>query len=346
MTDTIIDLFVQKYGIKSLLEDLDVKQLQPSTNDNWVMCCPFHDESNASFSISIKNGLWKCFACGIEGNLYQFVSKSYNISYSEAKQFILARAGLDANVNFEDIIFLNDIGTILSTPANSLEEVALPTFDDYHINLMYETPDPYNYLVNRGFSEPVITYFQCGYTSQWRATSYATGKIGYEHRITIPGHDAYGSRAGFIGRTPINEEPKYRYTYAYPKSHTLFNLHRAKHWAHSNGLIVVEGSLDVMRIHQLGWPNVVAILGAKISEAQKRLLEKYTDRVYLMTDNDKAGQIALKHGIEILKDSLDVYVIPLGEYKDPGEIMESKIFKEMMDRSCSWFSYNLREGGK
>jgi DNA primase len=341
-SDPIIDAFVHNYGIKNLLDDLDVKKIQSTGKSQLVGCCPFHDENNPSFSMNTESGLWKCFGCGIVGNLFQFVSLSYNIDYSAARKFILERAGLDEATNLDDIIFSRKLDLAVTDVAQD-EEVIFTKFTQKQIESFYETPEPFDYLKNRGFTEETIKYFECGYTSKWRSFNRETKAYENQPRIIIPGHDEYGNYAGFIGRTPVGDEPKYKYTYGYPKSHTLFNLHRARKHA-DDGLILVEGSTDAMNIHQIGKPNVCAILGASLSKAQVKLLSKYTDTVYLMFDNDSAGQTATKGAVEMLHSIMkNLSIVPLNGIKDPGEITSSAQLEKYFKNAINWFEFQMKE---
>lgn len=337
--DIIVEAFIKNYGILSLLEDLDVKKVRPTIKPEYIMCCCFHEDTKESLAINTDNGLFNCFGCGAKGNLYQFVQLSYNLDYIQARNFIASRAGIDGKVNLDDITFLRDLKNSLEKEEDKKEIVKWPEISSEMIQRMYESPDPHDYLKKRGFNDETIKYFECGYTEHYYGTGYK------KHiRVTIPGHDEYGKICGFIGRTPIDEQPKYLYTVNYPKAHTLFNLHRAKYHTES-GLILVEGSLDAMKIHSLGYPNVCAILGASLSEDQQKLVEKYANKVYLMFDNDKAGYTANKKALEKLKDRLDINVVPLKQFKDPGEIENKKQLDELLKESRSWFEFILQKGG-
>jgi DNA primase len=303
------------------------------------MCCEFHDEKKESLSMNTETGQWICFGCGLKGNLFQFVARSYNISYQKAKEFVLVRGGL-ANANLDDILFLRDIKMNLAQD-KEIEKVQWHNFTEAEIAVMYESPDPYDYLIKRGFTPETVEYFECGFTSKWRGRDPETEETRYEPRITIPGHNKEGKIAGFIGRTPIDQTPKYRYSFGYPKSQTLFNLHRAKKHADA-GLIVVEGSTDVMRIHQFGYPNVVGALGAKLSDEQLRLLTETTDTVFLMFDNDAAGKMATENAIKDLEEKVHVNYIGLPEgLKDPDSLESKEQFEELYENHVSWFGYKL-----
>lgn len=338
--DPVIEAFVKKYGIKNLLQDIGARRISHTGKNQLILCCPFHPDNKESFSINSETGLFKCFACDAKGNLYHFIMRHYGLEFKEARQFIFARSGLDDNVNVDDLIFLYNINHLLESPEDETAPV-IPTFKPADITRMYQGPDPYDYLKNRGYADFTIRRFECGFTKEWRAISYETKTLTNEERITVPGHDEYGTIIGFIGRTPIGQEPKYRYTYHYPKSHTLFNLHRAKKFSGDMGLILVEGWLDAMKLDDFGHSNVAAILGSELSDAQVKLIAKYTDKIYTMFDNDSAGFKATAGAINKLHDIVDVHYIPLGDLNDPGDITDKLTCDQLVGNAKSWFAYNM-----
>lgn len=340
MSDPLIEAFASVYGIKNLLEDFGYRKIHKTGLSNYVAVCQFHEDHSESFSINYKLGLFRCFACQAEGNLYQFLMRHFDCDYFKAKDFIVARAGL-GDIDIDDLIFTRDLNQAVKLKSED-EKIIWPNFTESEIKVMYEKSDPYSYLESRGFTSKTIQHFQCGFTSRWRGRD-EHGALRMEDRITIPGHNEHGKVVGFIGRTPCNQEPKYRYSYGYPKSQTLFNLSGAKQYA-EQGLIFVEGSLDVMRIHEFGYPNVVGILGAKLSVVQIELVKAYCDTAYFMFDNDAAGLLANKHAIESLKNSVNCYRIPIfAGYKDPGDLANRSEFEELFALKQDWFAYNLKE---
>lgn len=325
--DPIVKQFVEVYGIKRLLEDLDLKKVV-KTGSYYMALCPFHDNTKQpDFQIQIKTGLFNCFGCDAKGNLYQFVSKSYNIDYKEASKLIEKYAGFDSNISIDDIKFKSNLRNMFKREEDNVEEDNSPGFQINNDVLakMNTGLDPYKYLQSRGFSDEIIAYFECTFTNLWRVWNREKEDYKFEERVVVPGHDENGNIIGFIGRTPVGDEPKYRYTYKYPKSTSLFNLHRAKHHT-KDGLILVEGSLDAMRIHSFGFPNVCCIYGASLSDEQISLILKYTDKVYLGFDNDKAGRNVTKKAIESLKNYVDLNILNYGNVKDPGDIIDRKVF--------------------
>lgn len=337
--DPIVDGFMNLYGIKNLLDDMGVRNVKNSGTHYVISLCPFHEDNQPSFSVNTENGGFHCFACDAKGDLYELVKRYYNLDFKNAQAFLLARSGLDSNIDIEDIMFLKKLK--LST-VEEVEEIAEPNHvypSEQMIARMNKGPDPYNYLKNRGFSDETIEYFEASYAEDFTGYGYKN-----QQRITIPGHDQLGKLCGFIGRTPIDAKPKYLYSPGWQKSFTLFNLHRAKNYS-KDGIILVEGSLDAMRLHDMGYPNVVAILGSELSKYQYGLLKQYTEKVYLMFDNDKAGFKANSAALALTKDNLDVYHVNLGDFNDPGDIPDKKTLDDIMSKAKSWFGYQLKKGG-
>jgi DNA primase len=334
----LIEAFVHKYGILRLLNDIGVRNIQKTGQSQIIASCPYHEDTKPSFSVNLDHGMFNCFACDKHGDLIEMIKLSYNLTYKNAIQFILSRSGLESNINMDDILFLQDIQNAMVEEEEE-DSFSWPIISKEMIKRMYYSPDPYNYLLGRGFSQKTIEYFECGYAVDYLGKGYEQ-----QPRVTIPGHNEYGKICGFIGRTPVNANPKYIYTAGYPKSHTLFNLHRAKKFS-NQGLILVEGSLDAMRLHDLGYPNACAILGSALSVYQQRLLLKTTDKVYFMFDNDNSGYKANQNAIEAMKDQLDVYFIPLKikklniEFNDPGDINCSNLLNILFDNAISWSNF-------
>jgi len=291
-----------------------------------------------SFALEDNILTGNCFACDFKGNLYELVKRYYNLDFKGAQSFLLARSGLHGDIDIEDIMFLKKLRTITSEESEENLEPNHVYPSQEMIERMHKGPDPYNYLQNRGFSEDTINYFEANYAEDFTGYGYKN-----QQRITIPGHDELGKLCGFIGRTPIDAKPKYLYSPGWQKSFTLFNLHRVKKYS-ENGIIMTEGSLDVMKLHQMGYPNSVAILGSELSQYQYSLLKKYTNKIYLMFDNDKAGTKANTHAMELVKDNLDVYHVTLENYNDPGEISNKNDLDDIMSKAKSWFKYQLRKG--
>lgn len=339
--DEIVNQFIKVYGIKRLLEDFGEEKIKKE-NVHYMCCCPFHDERAPSFGIEMNSGLFHCFACDVSGNLYQFVVKKLDISYKEAIQYIKKLAGFQSTQNIEDLMFLNQMKSKLETEANvKKEEKPIIKIDEKVLKNMNTGSDPYFYLQKRGFSQETIEDFECTFTNKWRRMNADTNKYFFEERVIIPLHDTKGNIIGFAGRTPLDAQPKYLYTYGFAKSECLFNLHRAKKYT-NEGLIIVEGPLDAMQLWNIGFKNVVSIYGASPSEEQISLISRYTDKVYLSFDNDKAGHNAFVKAIDGLKDKVDINVLNINPYKDPGEIKSREEFQRILDNSYNWHDFQLK----
>jgi DNA primase len=338
--DPVVLQFVQVYGVRNLIESIGLEKIR-QVGQYYMARCPFHDNfREPDFQIHKNLGLFNCFGCQAKGNLYQFVALVYNLTYKEADKFIQKLAGFDASVNIEDIKFRAQLANMFNGDSTPEAVKKIRKFKESDIARMNTGSDPTNYLQGRGFSPEVIEYFECTYTDKWAYWNTDTNAYAYQKRVVIPGHYVDGVIAGFIGRTIENAEPKYKYTAGYPKSTSIFNLHRAKKHC-SRGLILVEGSLDAMNIHQFGFPNVGAIYGATLHEKQIELVCEYTDKLFLMFDDDKAGKRAMLQGIEAFKDKVDLNIIPLSKFKDPGSIPNAEIFKQLFNQSLNYRAFDI-----
>jgi len=333
--DPIVEQFMTVYGVRDLFESIDLQKIT-RMGDYLMAQCPFHDnQREPDFQMHKDLGLFNCFGCQVKGNLYQFFMMFYNITYREADGMIQKLAGFDGDSPIEDIRFRAKLRNMFRPESEDEAPKKGPALTEEVIAMFNTGPDPYNYLSSRGFSPETIAYFECTFTNQWRVWDQEKDSWRYEERIVVPGHLDDGTLKGFIGRTPIGDEPKYRYTAGYQKSLHLFNMHRAKRHS-DDGLIAVEGPLDAIQVHNLGFPNVVAIYGASLSNEQLKLICKYTEKMYLAFDNDNAGREAMRKAVDMLKDIVEVYLVDLAPYKDPGEITDASDFQYRLDTAINW----------
>ena len=340
--DPIVRQFASVYTIKNLLEDLSLEKIM-SQGDYYMALCPFHDNTKEpDFQIHKKYGLWNCFGCGKTGNLYQFVAFTHHLTYGDANEYIAKLAGFDSDADIEDIRFKTNLRTMFEVDDEVGTKILnIPEINAEVLNRMNTGPDPDNYLLGRGYSQETLDHFGCTYTNVWRTWDKIREEYRNEKRAVIPGYLQDGTICGFIGRTTENVEPKYRYSKGYPKSITLFNAHRAKKVA-DNGLILVEGSLDTINVHNLGWPNVGGILGASPSDEQIDFILKTTDKVFLGFDNDKAGRIATEKAINALHNHVEIFVLDWGNLKDPDEIKNPSVFQSIIKNAHSLSRYMLQ----
>ncbi len=269
---------LERYGLFDALREKKAGKL--------VGACPIHGGKNGtSFNVDIEKNAFHCFSqCG-GGNVLDLVMKLENCTIRDAGEKLADWFGLTFERRKKDAAEK----TVKSTkPAgrNAGPDAPKPKAgNETRVNPLLERPlrdlnPDHPYLVSRGLTVPTIKTFGLGYCTRGLMRG----------RIAIPIHDEDGALVAYAGRAVDEGTPdgRYRLPDGFKKSFVLFNLHRAQEHA-ADGLIVVEGFFDCFRVHQAGYPNVVALMGAQASEAQVTLLTATTDRVILMFDGDDAG---------------------------------------------------------
>jgi len=269
--------------------------ISSNTGEEINVFCPFHKNSNsAAMYINIKTGLWQCFnpSCAKKGNFrqlyYGITGKSFGKSYS------IDPYNLDKELNKYKNEYVVD---------NSLNIDSIAIDYDKDAYLL-------DTLIERGLSLDTLKYFEVGYSEE-------------KNRVVIPVRSASYELVGFIGRATLDsQQPRYLYNKGFRRADYLFNLQNAK--AHGD-VIIVEGSIDAMFVHQAGFNNVVASLGAAIPKSQIILLKKYFDKIIIFSDNDMAGE-AMRDGIieQCLGKNISVAEVSKG-LKDPGEMNTEQI---------------------
>jgi DNA primase len=245
-----------------ILKDANV-DIQSHSGNELNIYCPFHKNTNSpAFYINIKTGLWQCFnpSCGKTGNFRQFYKKITGKAYN--KEFDIDPRNLQKDL---DRGLDDEYGNYAS---NKIDISDIQIDYDKDISLL----EP---LISRGFTKETLRYFEIGFSAK-------------KSRIVIPVRDANFKLVAFIGRAVDSEQdPRYLYSKGFKRADILFNLNNAKSF---DSVIVCEGSLDAIKVHQAGFPNVVATLGAKVSDNQFSLLKKYFDSILIFSDNDEAGK--------------------------------------------------------
>jgi DNA primase len=279
-------------------------------NANEILCfCPFHSNSvSPAFSISKKTGLWCCFneSCGKRGNLRD-LSKELGFPLDNHVRDFSIREVQEMLEDDEEKVF----------PQDALDRINV----DYSVDSELAKVQ---YLIDRGFSPSVLQHFEVGYSEK-------------KERIVIPARDENYKLLGFIGRATKDEQkPKYLYTKGFGRAHTLWNLNNAKHY---NEVIVVEGSLDAIKVHQAGFPNVVSTLGAAVTDHHIDLLHRHFYKIIVFSDNDDAGKAARDGIIDRVPDR-DLWIVeyPDGGFKDPGDLSEDQI-REVIRTSIDYLTW-------
>lgn len=299
--------------------------------------CPFHHEKTPSFTVSPERGIYKCFGCGEGGDIFDFVMKIEGLTFAETIKLLAERAGVELKDNPSQ-----------STGPTRDEKERLRSLNDYVARLWHAllTKHPKaeparSYLTGRGVTQESLTNFQIGYAPPGNGTGLALRKAGYtnadllvagdpsrfQQRIIFPISNITGQIVGFTGRLlGEGNGPKYwntPETLLFNKSATLYALHMAKRAIQEEDVaILVEGQMDVVMLHQAGYPQSVASSGTALTAEQVKIISRFTHNIAFAYDQDKAGQEATKRGIEIvLAANLNPSVITIPNGKDPADCL-------------------------
>jgi DNA primase len=294
--------------IKTIIKSLGL-DLSGETGNDYLCYCPFHSNRHtASFSISKTKGSFICFnpACGEAGTLNELVRRVLHKNEFEVIRFIASKE-TETSEDFDEALksILEDKPTF--------EQFSQQTLDNLHTELS-SSKDGQSYFISRGIDIESMKHFGLGYSAK-------------QNMVTVPVHSPDGMPIGLVGRS-ISEK-RFKNSTNLAKSKTMFNIHRAKRIG--SHVIVVESSFDAIRIHQAGFPNVVATLGGHLSPDQQHLLNRYFNTITIMTDADEAGRqlgftIASKlRNKDILWASCSYGKIYPHDAKDAGDMTEEEI---------------------
>ncbi len=334
---------------------------------NLVGLCPFHNEKTPSFTVYPENGSFYCFGCGVGGDVFSFVRQIENLDYIDAVKLLAERSGITLPQDGYD--------DSMQKLKNTIFEINRETARFYHTYLMSpEGKWALDYLIGRGLSIATIKHFGLGAAPDgWdNLIKYLKG-LGYSipdmlqanvigksqrgsyydrfrKRVMFPIINIRGKIIGFSGRAMPGEDKmggKYVNTSdtpVYKKSENLFGMNFAKNHCDER-VILVEGNMDVISLHQAGFENVVAALGTSFTDEQAKLLSRYTKEIILIMDSDAAGQKAVRRSSEILQSTgLDIRVVVLPDGKDPDEYIKKNgaaRFNALLQGAVSEIEYKL-----
>lgn len=358
------DSFLQKLKMKTDIEDvISTYVTLKRRGATLVGLCPFHNEKTPSFTVYPATQSFYCFGCGAGGDAITFVKKIENLDYLDAVKTLAQRAGLQMpQEGFDDS---------LSKRRRRILEMNREAARFYHsVLLSPEGKVGYDYYIGRALSAATINHFGLGFApNQWdallkymRAKGYQPaelvdaglarkGQKGYydnfRNRVMTPIIDVRGNVIAFGGRVLDDSKPKYINTgdtLVYKKTNELFALNFAKD-SKEDALILCEGYMDVIAMHQAGFTNAVAGCGTALTTEQVRLISRYAKEVILTYDADEAGQKALQKAMTLF-DQTDVKVrIPaLVGGKDPDEIIRTygrDKFKGMLEGASNETEFRL-----
>jgi len=338
-------------------------RLGKKSGSNLFGLCPFHGEKTPSFSVSADKQIYHCFGCGKGGGVINFVMEIENLSFPEAVEFLAKRAGMAIPEQAAD----KD-----SRKRSRLLDVNRDAARFFHEQLGTEAGKAaVEYMQKRRISPKVARNFGLGFApDSWDSLIRAMREKGYtdfemldaglikrgrnggfydmfRNRLMFPVIDVRGNVIGFSGRILGEGEPKYLNTpetLVFNKSRNLFALNLAK--KSKNGYIILsEGNIDVVSLHQAGFDSAVASLGTSLTPEQARIISRYTNEVIIAYDSDNAGVKAAQRAISILeKLDLKVKVLKMQEAKDPDEYIKLKgpdAFRNLIGASEHQIDYRL-----
>ena len=320
--------------------------------------CPFHSEKSPSFTVYPENQSFYCFGCGAGGDVISFIRRIENLDYMEAVRLLAQRAGMQVPEEAGD-----DRSSRLRKRILELNRDAARYF---HRSLMSEAGRPGRaYLIGRGLTRDTIVHFGIGYAAEgWDGLANAMRQQGYtkeellaahlvsegarggiydtfRNRAIFPIIDLRGNVIAFGGRNLGEKGPKYLNssdTPVFKKSRNLFALNFAK-GSPRKGLILCEGYMDVVSLHQAGFTNAVATLGTALTEEQCRLIAQYTGEVLLSYDSDGPGQAATQRATGLLEAAgVKIKVLSIPDAKDPDEFIKkfgAERFEQLIEGSSS-----------
>ena len=330
--------------------------------------CPFHNEKTGSFSVSPNKQMYYCFGCGAGGNVFTFLMQYENFTFGEAMQSLADRVGIE--LPKQEMTSAQRREADRRTRLLEINKEAAKYF--YTLLRSPRGQKAYQYFKKRELSDETMQKFGLGYSDQYSDDLYRyLRKKGYDDDIlkdsgliTIDevrgGHDKFWNRAmfpimdvhnrviGFGGRFMGDGEPKYLNspeTRIFDKSRNLYGLNIAR-TTRKNQLLLCEGYMDVIALHQAGFDNAVASLGTALTSGHANLLKRYTKEVYLTYDSDGAGVKAALRAIPILKEvGIVTKVINMRPYKDPDEFIKAlgaEEYQKRIDEAENSFLFEIR----
>ena len=333
---------------------------------NFFGLCPFHKEKSPSFSVSPDKQIFHCFGCGVGGNVFHFVSKIENLSFRETIEMLAEKSGVELPTleGQED--------TKLLQLKSKVYEINKITAEFYHENLYKPTAKlAQEYVKKRKLDNNTLKNFLIGYSGNYNELYTMLKQKGFTEeeilasslvnktqdgkfidrfrgRLMFPIQDTRNRVIAFGGRVLDDSKPKYINSpenIVYSKGRHLFGLNVAKK-GDLKRIIIVEGYMDAISLHQRGISYAVASLGTAMTEAQGRLLRKSSQQVIIGYDSDGAGQAATMRGLEILQGlGCDVRILQIEGAKDPDEFVIKygpERFEKQVDKAISLVEYKVK----
>ena len=365
-SDEIVEEVRAKNDVVSVISGY--VNLKKKGSNHWG-CCPFHNEKTPSFAVSESKQMYHCFGCGESGNVFTFLMKYENYSFPEALKVLADRAG----VNLPEIEYSQE----QKNRANRRQRLLDVNKDAANFFYLQLHRNPHGeigmaYLKKRELTDETIKKFALGFAGKngGELVAYLRQK-GYQdqeikdaglasyserggltsqfwNRVMFPIQDVNHRVIGFGGRVMGDGEPKYLNspeTDVFDKRRNLFGMNFAR-TARTNNVILCEGYMDVISMHQAGFTQAVASLGTAFTPEQAHLIHRYVDQVFLAYDSDGAGVKAALRVIGILREEgITAKVINMRPYKDPDEFMKAlgrDAYQERINQAENSFFYEIR----
>lgn len=333
---------------------------------NFFGLCPFHNEKSPSFSVSPDKQIFHCFGCGVGGNVFTFLTKIEGINFIEAIQTLAERA------NIQLPMLENSGDSVKEQLKSKVYKVNEFTAKYYHENLYKpEAKIAQEYIKKRKLTNETLQSFQIGFSGKFDELYQELKKQGFEepeilesglvnkndkgqyidryrNRLMFPICDSRGKVIAFGGRVLDDSKPKYINSpenIVYSKGRNLFGLNVAKK-GDTKQLLIVEGYMDVISLHQRGITNVVAPLGTALTQQQGWLLRKNTEKIILSFDSDEAGLMAKMRALDILQNmGCDLRIIQMEGAKDPDEYIikyGNARFNNIVEKALSVIEFKVK----
>ena len=363
-SDDIIEEVRQKNDIVDVVSQY-VKLTRKGSS--YFGLCPFHNEKTPSFSVTPGKQMYYCFGCGAGGNVFNFIMEYENYTFGEALKHLADRAG----VELPQIEYSKEVREKAQERAELLE-INKQAAQYFYYQLRTEKgAQGYQYLTGRGLSEETMRKFGLGYSDKFggglyqflKSKGYGADRLResglfnvderhgmydkFWNRVIFPIMDVNNRVIGFGGRVMGDGKPKYLNspeTKIFDKSRNLYGLNVAR-TTRRKYLILCEGYMDVISMHQAGFTNAVASLGTALTSGHASLLKRYTQEVLLLYDSDEAGVRAALRAIPILREAgVNSRVVNLRPYKDPDEFIKNlgaEAFEERLEQASDSFMFRV-----
>jgi len=349
-------------------------RLKKAAANRWTGLCPFHQERTPSFSVNTALGIYKCFGCGVAGDVIKFVQEIDRLTFWEALKQIADQHGIPLPKRTEAA----DAETRLRAALFQMHEIALELYSN-----QLRSPagtQARQYIGRRGLKPDTVHTFQLGYSDpsgqtllrrlqqegftpdQLRESALVREREGgggfydaFRGRLMFPIHNETGKVIGFGGRAlNDDDQPKYlnsRDSLLYNKSHVLYNMHRAKEAIRRAGrAVLVEGYMDVIGVYSAGVHEVVASCGTALVNQQVRALKRHSDIVILNFDPDSAGVRATTERIPmLLAEHLKIRVVDLEDGLDPDEFVNrygAEVYQDRIAKAAGYFPWLAAQARK